>query len=483
MYIGIDLGTSSVKLMAMDVDGLIKYETTRDYPVDYPKPLWAEQNPLDWWTNTLSGLKELFNNVDKTQIKAISFSGQMHGLVTLDKHDEILYPAMLWCDQRTGKQCDEITEYFGKEKLSEYVGNKALTGFTAPKILWLKEHKPQIFDAINMMLLPKDYIRFKLTGDFASDYSDASGMLLLDVKNKCYSHEMLEMIGITTEQLPKLYESYEVTGKLSDVVKKELGITHDVLVVGGAGDQAAGAIGSGVVKPGAVSVTLGTSGVVFAAHDDYKVDKENRLHAFCHASGHYHSMGVMISAASCLKWWNDEALVNDDISKLLSEVRDEISDVIFLPYLLGERTPYANPDAKGVFFGMTMTTDRSTLTKAVLEGVAFGLKDSLDLLKVMSINTDDLRILGGGAQSQQWKQIIADIFGQPIYDINTNQGGALGAAILAAVGAGAYGNVSEATNHIIKTTTMYKPDMKKHELYKIKHKKYSQLYNRLEPLF
>ncbi len=483
MFIGIDLGTSSVKLMVMGEEGQIAYETTREYPVKYPKALWAEQDPLDWWNQTLDGLKEVCDNIDKDLIKAIGFSGQMHGLVTLDEKHQVLHPAMLWCDQRTQEECDDITAHFGSEKLSELVGNKALTGFTAPKIIWLKKHQPDVFKSISMILLPKDYVRYCLTGDFATDYSDASGMLLLDVENKCYSKEMLSFVGLEENQLPKLYESYEVTGKLTEEVKDVLGITQDVLVVGGAGDQAAGAIGSGVVKPGAVSVTLGTSGVVFATHEAYKVDEENRLHAFCHANGEYHTMGVMISAASCLKWWNEEALKHNTIQDLIDELPEEVDDVIFLPYLMGERTPYADPNAKGVFFGMSMTTDRASMTKAVLEGVAFGLKDSLDLMNDMNLPINEVRVLGGGSRSKEWKQIIADVFGHTVYDINTNQGGALGAAILAAVGAGKYESVLEATDKIISTTNEYKPDAEKRTLYIKKHHKYKMLYRQLKDLF
>jgi len=484
MYIGIDLGTSSVKVLLMAANGTIVDEKTSEYPVSYPKENWAEQNPMDWWHSTLEALKQLIegNETYKTSIKGIGFSGQMHGMVALGKEGYVLTPAILWCDQRTQEECDEITKNFGKEKLSELVGNKALTGFTAPKILWLKKNHPDLFNQVDMILLPKDYIRYKLSGVYATDYSDASGMLLLDVENKVYSKEMLNYIGITETQLPKLFESYEVTGELSDDVKILLGLSHDVKIVGGAGDQAAGAIGTGTVSEGVVSVTLGTSGVVFAAHNDYKVDVDNRLHAFCHASGHYHTMGVMLSAGNCLKWWVEQG-AKADFDILLEEVNDTISDVVFLPYLMGERTPYPDPNARGTFIGMDMNTNRNDMTKAVLEGVAFGLKDSLDILLDLNIPVEEIHLIGGGAKSMKWRQILADVFGREIVGINTNQGGALGAAILAAVGDGAFESVTQATTQIIKTVDAVVPNMDNHFKYLEKHKKYQSLYHYLKPYF
>ncbi len=484
MYIGIDLGTSSVKVLLITGTGEIIDEATEEYPVYYPHTNWAEQNPEDWWQGTLTALKKLIdaNQNIKDDIRGIGFSGQMHGMVALDEMGEVLTPAILWCDQRTSDECVEITNHFGMKKLGELVGNKALTGFTAPKILWLKKHHPEIFQKVDMYLLPKDFINYKLSGIYATDYSDASGMLLLDVQNKCYSEPILEFIGITEKQLPKLHESFAVTGKLSEEIKAILGLSQDVIIVAGAGDQAAGAIGTGTVREGVVSVTLGTSGVVFAAHDDYKMDSENRLHAFCHASGKYHSMGVMLSAASSLKWWSDE-VAKESIDHLLDELDEKITDVVFLPYLMGERTPYANPNARGTFIGMDMNSGRAEMTKAVLEGVAFGLKDSLDILKDMGVPVNEIRVIGGGARSQKWRQIIADVFGHEIVGINTNQGGALGAAILAAVGEGIYDTVEEATKVMIQTVDATKPESANVAIYLEKHKKYQSLYQCLEPYF
>lgn len=483
MYLGIDLGTSSVKILLMSRDGQIIDEATEEYPVYYPHANWAEQQPEDWWLGTLGALRRIVdkNEALKTELRAIGFSGQMHGMVALDAAGNVLTPSIIWCDQRTTAECEAITARFGQAGLSELVGNMALTGFTAPKILWLKNNHPEIFARAAMFLLPKDYIRYRLSGVFATDFSDASGMLLLDVANKCYSAAMLDFVGIAESQLPALYESYAVTGVLSAALKDALGLsmTHEVLIVGGAGDQAAGAIGTGTVSEGVVSVTLGTSGVVFAAHDDYKVDGQNRLHAFCHANGRYHSMGVMLSAASSLKWWAEQVVVSD-IEALLGEVDEAISSTVFLPYLLGERTPYPNPDARGTFVGMDMNTGRGEMTKAVLEGVAFGLKDSLDILVDMGIPVDEIRVIGGGARSQAWRQILADVFGKEIVGINTNQGGALGAAILAAVGDGAYESVEVATDAIIKTVDATQPNMDRHAMYQKKHEKYKTLYRCLE---
>ena len=484
LYIGIDLGTSSVKALLINGAGLILGEAEASYPVFYPQTNWAEQNPDDWWHATLTVLNKLVdqNREVAHDIRGIGFSGQMHGMVALDQNGDVLTPAILWCDQRTGEECNDIQEHFGMETLGNLVGNTALTGFTAPKILWLKKNHPEIFEKVKMYLLPKDYINYKLSGVYATDYSDASGMLLLDVKNKMYSSQILDYLGIDESQFPKLHESYEVTGKLSPELKTILGLEQEVIIVAGAGDQAAGAVGTGTVEEGIVSVTLGTSGVVFAAHDTYRMDSENRLHAFCHANGKYHSMGVMLSAASCLKWWSDE-VTRSPIDHLLNEVDGKISDIIFLPYLMGERTPYANPDARGTFVGLTMNTGQGEMTRAVLEGVAFGLKDSLDILKSMNVPINEIRLIGGGAKSAIWRQILADVFNHEIVGISTNQGGALGAAILAAVGDGLYETVEIATGKMIQTLDPVLPIHENAEIYKRKHKKYQDLYRYLEPYF
>lgn len=488
VFLGIDLGTSSVKVLAVDHNGTILGESTREYPVYYPKSNWAEQNPEDWWINTKEAIRELINknNLSEQEIRSIGFSGQMHGLVALDEENKVLFPAILWCDQRTDEECEDITNHFGQEKLTQLVGNKALTGFTAPKILWVRKNYPELFSKIRHILLPKDYIRFKLTGDYATDVSDASGMLLLDVESRTWSKEMIDFIEIKEDFLPKLYESYEITGKLTEEVKKELGLTGEIWVVGGAGDNAAGAIGTGTVNEGTIMVTLGTSGVVFAAHDKYAVDSQNRLHAFCHANGKYHSMGVMLSAASCLKWWVEEAnkgMSFDELLKEASETESGCNKVIFLPYLMGERTPYADPNARGTFLGLSMSTTRGEMTRAVLEGVSFGLRDSLEILKDIGIPISQIIAIGGGSKSPLWKQILADIFGYPIQEINTNQGGALGAAILAGVGTGEYKSIEEACNKFIKIIGSTSPKDKNIESYNKLHKLYREAYKSLKNWF
>ena len=485
IFIGIDLGTSSVKTIALNQEGQVIGEVSKDYPVHYYNENWAEQNPEDWWQETLAALKELIqiSEFDPNEIRSIGFSGQMHGLVALDQNGDILIPSILWCDQRTEVECDEITTYFGEKRLASLVGNKALTGFTAPKILWMKKHQPDLFGQVAKILLPKDYVRYRLTGEFATDYSDASGMLLLDVENKCWSKEMLDYIGIRESQLPALHESYQVTGTLSEALKNELDIQSDVLVVGGAGDQAAGAIGTGTVSDGIISVTLGTSGVVFAAHDSYFVDPACRLHAFCHANGKYHSMGVMLSAASCLQWWVDQVHPEVGFDQLLKEAEAEDSNLIFLPYLIGERTPYADPHARGGFIGLNMNSNRGQMTRAILEGVSFGLKDSLDILEDMGVSIKEIRVTGGGSRSPLWKQIIADIFNMPVSEINTHQGGALGAAILAGVGAGHYGSIEEATGQIIQLTATTQPNRERVVDYRHKHQLYQRLYQDLKDYY
>ncbi len=485
IYLGIDLGTSSVKILATDDDNKIVGDVTREYPVYFPQDKWAEQDPRDWWTGTKEAIKELVDKyeIPSDGIKAVSFSGQMHGLVALDEANEVLTPAILWCDQRTEEECDDITKFFGSKKLSEYTGNKALTGFTAPKILWVKKNLPDIYNKIKHIMLPKDYVNFCLTGNYSTDVSDASGMLLLDVKNRTWSKEMLDYLGINESMLPKLHESYDVTGVISEAVKSELGLEGEILVVAGAGDQAAGAVGTGTVVEGIVSVTLGTSGVVFAAHDEYAVDGENRLHAFAHASGKYHTMGVMLSAANCLKWWVETMQKGMSFEDLLAEaeaIETPDNKLIFLPYLMGERTPYADPDAKGAFVGMSMNTERGHMTKAVLEGVSFGLRDSMEILKDIHVPINEVRVIGGGAKSPLWKQILADMFNAEIQEINTNQGGALGAAILAAVGAGHFSEVKEGCDKMIQVTNSVLPIAENVDFYNSKYPNYVALYAALQ---
>lgn len=489
-FLGIDLGTSSVKIIAMDEEGKVTGSLSKEYPVYYPSPGFAEQNPEDWWMATRDGIKELIekNKIDSKTIKAIGFSGQMHGLVALDDRDEVLFPAILWCDQRTQEECNYITETIGTARLSKYTGNKALTGFTAPKILWVRKHNPEIYNKIKHILLPKDYIRFKLTGEYATDVSDASGTLLFDVENRCWSKEMLDILDISEELMPKCFESFEVTGQVNKSASNSTGLLEGTLVVGGGGDQATGAVGTGTVESGIISVAMGTSGVIFAAQKEYKVDHENRLHSFCHANNEWHVMGVMLSAASCLKWWVEE--INKGESKDFDKILEEAEKIpagcdglIFLPYLMGERTPYSDANAKGCFIGLSITHTRAHMTRAILEGVAFGLRDSLELVKALNIPINEVRVSGGGAKSKLWRQILADVFETRIDMINSVDGPSYGAAILASVGGGCFNSVNEACRKLIRVTESVSPNRDNIDKYNRLYKVYSSLYYILRDTF
>ncbi|HYE69213.1 MAG TPA: xylulokinase, partial [Anaerovoracaceae bacterium] len=399
-FIGIDIGTTSVKLLAIDDLGSVVQSAVRDYPITFPKALWSEQNPEDWWSRSIDGLKELIADLDKDEIKAVSFSGQMHGLVVLDEMDQVIRPAILWNDQRTEKECRYLNEEIGQNKISDWTGNLALTGFTAPKVLWLRENEPENFAKIKKIMLPKDYVAYKMSGVFATDLSDASGTLYLDVKNREWSKPMVKLLGISEEQLPKLFESFQTIGMIKKELAAELGLNDDVQVVIGGGDQAVAAVGGGVVEPNDCSLSLGTSGVVFASTDQFFVDEKNSLHSFCHANGKYHQMGVTLAAAASLKWWVEEVNRSSDFDGLLNEAEEaEIDDqVFFLPYLMGERTPHNDPHCRGTFIGMNMTHQRKHLTRAVLEGVAFSLRDTFEIMKAMGIGISRVSINGGGAK-------------------------------------------------------------------------------------
>lgn len=488
-FLGVDLGTSSVKLLLMDKKGKVIETVSKEYPVYYPRPGWAEQDPEDWWKATSEGIREILgaSRIAGIEVQSIGLGGQMHGLVLLDKNNDVLMPALLWCDQRTQDECDYITEKLG-DRLSKYTGNKALTGFTAPKVLWVKRNRPEIYEKISHVLLPKDYIRFKLTGEYASDVSDASGTLFFDVANRCWSPEMLALLGLTKEVLPKCYESFEVTGRITEEAAAETCLHAGISVVGGGGDQACGAVGTGVVATGMVSVALGTSGVVFACQEKYAVDDENRLHAFCHSNGKWHVMGVMLSAASCLKWWIEEVCQLDDSSfALLLEEAGKIppgsEGLIFLPYLLGERTPYSDPYARGTFLGLSIVHNRAHMTRAILEGISFGLRDSLEIIREQDIPVHVVRVSGGGAKSLLWRQIIADIFGLRVEVVNSVDGPAFGAAILAAVGAGVFNRVEDACSSIIETAWSTDPNLENMQKYNRVYQVYKGLYGTLKDTF
>ncbi len=484
LYIGVDLGTSAVKLLLMDGEGKIQKVVSREYPLFFPHPGWSEQNPEDWYQQSMEGIRELIGDADKSQIAGISFGGQMHGLVVLDENDQVIRPAILWNDGRTAKECDYLNHTIGKDKLSQYTANIAFTGFTAPKILWMKENEPENFKRIRKIMLPKDYLAYKLTGVFCTDVSDASGMLLFDVKNRCWSKEMCDICGITTDMLAGIYESYECVGTVLPQVAQELGIPDTVKVAAGAGDNAAAAVGTGTVGEGKCNISLGTSGTIFISSRNFGVDQNNALHSFAHADGYYHLMGCMLSAASCNKWWMDDILQDKDYAGEQAKIQKlGENHVYFLPYLMGERSPHNDPDARGTFIGMTMDTSREDMTQAVLEGVAFALRDSLEVAKSLGIRLERTKICGGGAKSPLWKKIIANVMNLKVDVIESEEGPGLGAAMLAAVACGEYGSVEDAASKIVKVVDTVEPDPELAARYEQQYQKFKQIYPACKELF
>lgn len=484
LYVGVDLGTSAVKLLLMDGAGKIQKIVSKEYPIYFPHPGWSEQKPEDWFEQTMTGLKELLAECDKSQVAGISFGGQMHGLVILDDQDQVIRPALLWNDGRTYEECDYLNNVIGKEKLSGYTANISFTGFTAPKILWVKNKEPENFARIAKIMLPKDYIAYRLSGVHCTDVSDASGMLLFDVKNRCWSQEMLEICGVREEQMAKIYESYEAVGTLLPEIAAELGVPETVKVVAGAGDNAAAAVGTGTVGDGMCNISLGTSGTIFISSEKFGVDKFNALHAFAHADGHYHLMGCMLSAASCNKWWMDEIVgTNDYAAEQAAIEKLGENHVYFLPYLMGERSPHNNPNARATFIGMTMDTTRADMTQAVLEGVAFALRDSLEVAKALGIQIERTKICGGGAKSPLWKKIIANVLNLKVDVIESEEGPALGGAILAAVACGEYASVEDAAAKLVKIVDTVEPDPKLVAKYEERYAQFKEIYPTCKPLF
>lgn len=483
-YIGVDLGTSAVKLLLMEGSGKICNIVSKEYPLFFPHPGWSEQNPEDWFTQSMEGIKELTEGIDRKEVAGIGFGGQMHGLVTLDKDDNVIRPAILWNDGRTGEETEYLNTVIGKEKLSQYTANIAFAGFTAPKILWMQKHEPENFKKVVKIMLPKDYLAYRLSGSFCTDVSDASGMLLLDVKNRCWSKEMLEICHITEEQLPKLYESWQVVGNLKAEVAKELGFSEDVKVVAGAGDNAAAAVGTGTVGDGQCNISLGTSGTIFISSKDFGVDENNALHSFDHADGSYHLMGCMLSAASCNKWWSEEILKTKDFAAEQAPIQKlGENQVFFLPYLMGERSPHNDPDARGVFFGMSMDTTRADMTQAVLEGVAFGLRDSLEVARSLGIHIERTKICGGGAKSPLWKKIIANVMNLKVDVPENEEGPSMGGAMLAAVGCGEYPDVETICNKLVRVVDTVEPEPELVAKYEEKYRKFRKLYPAMKELF
>lgn len=482
-YIGVDLGTSALKLVMMDSKGELVKSVSKEYPLYFPHSGWSEQNPTDWFLAVKEGLKEISEGAAE-KIAGISFGGQMHGLVILDKDDNVLRPAILWNDNRSTKETDYLNNVIGKEKLSELTANIAFAGFTAPKILWVKENEPELFEKISKIMLPKDYISYMLSGSFCTDYSDASGMLLLDVKNKKWSQEMIKICGISESMLPKLYESYEVVGNIKPELAKELGLNDDIKIIAGAGDNAAAAIGTATVGEGACNISLGTSGTIFISSKNFGVDKYNALHSFDHADGYYHLMGCMLSAASCNKWWMENILKTEDFAGEQQDI-DNLGEnkVFFLPYLMGERSPHNDPFARGSFIGMSMDTRREDMTLAILEGVTFALRDSLEVARSLGIEIKKTMICGGGAKSPLWKKLVANIMNVEVEVPVSEEGPGFGAAILAAVGCGEYENVEAATKAIIKIKEKIKPEEELVLKYEERYQKFKKIYPALKGIF
>ena len=486
LYIGVDLGTSAVKLLLMQGDGKIVNVVSREYPISFPHPGWSEQKPEDWWDGVVSGLQELLDGVDRSQVCGIGAGGQMHGLVALDAQDAVIRPAILWNDGRTGEEVDYLNNVVGREKLSKLTANIAFAGFTAPKLLWMRKNEPENFARIEKIMLPKDYINYKLTGVHCCDYSDASGMLLLDVEHKRWSKEMLEICGVCERQMPKLFESFEVVGTVLPGIAAALGLPEGVKVVAGAGDNAAAAVGTGVVGEGGCNLSLGTSGTLFISSRRFGVDPNNALHAFAHADGGYHLMGCMLSAASCNKWFCEEILKTSDYPAEQAPITKEKlgrNHVFFLPYLMGERSPINDVDARGCFVGMSMDSSRADLTQAVLEGVAFAIRDSLEVARSLGLDIPRTKLCGGGAKSPLWRTIIANVLGIPLEMVKTEQGPGYGGAMLAMVGCGLFESVQAASDALVELASVTEPDPELTARYELQYQKFRKIYPAMKSIF
>lgn len=447
-YIGIDLGTSSVKMLLCDSDANVLKTVTREYPISFPEDGYSEQNPEDWYTETITGLKELTKGCGD-KVKALSIAGQMHGLVMLDEKDNVIRPAILWNDSRSVKECDYLNNTIGREKMSQMTANIAFPGFTAPKIMWVEKAEPENFGKCKKIMLPKDYLVYRLTGQFVTEPSDVSGMLLYDVENKCYSKEMLSICNINEKMLPKVCNSFDNIGYVKQEVAQSLG-WGEVIVAPGAGDNAAAAVGMGVVGDGGCSISLGTSGTVFISDTKFKKDDKNALHAFCHADGGYHLMGCILSAASCNKWWIEDILNSKDYTEFDHSYIEGENKVVFLPYLMGERSPHNDPFARGAFVGMSMDTTRGDMAHAVMEGVSYALRDCVEIARKQGITITHVRVCGGGAKSDIWVKMLANILRVTAVKPVCTEGPAFGAAILAMVASGKYSSVKKATDSLVK---------------------------------
>ena len=486
LYIGIDLGTSACKFLLMDEKGEIKNIVSKEYPLEFPHPGWSQQNPEDWMKAVEEGVPELLQGYDGSQVAGIGAGGQMHGLVVLDDQDQVIRPAILWNDGRTAKQVDYLNNEIGKEKLSEYTANIAFAGFTAPKLLWMKENEPELFAKIAKIMLPKDFINYRLSGVHCTDVSDASGMLLFDVKKKCWSKEMLDIVGVKESQMAKIFESYEAVGRILPEMAEKLGISKDCVIAAGAGDNAAAAVGTGTVGEGACNLSLGTSGTLFISSEKFGVDEKNGLHSFAHADGYYHLMACMLSAASCNKWLMEDIFQTKDYGAEQEPITDEKlgrNHVYFLPYLMGERSPINDTNARGTFTGITMDTTRADLTQAVLEGVAFAIRDSLEIARSQGIEIKASKICGGGAKSPLWKKMFANILNVRLDILESEQGPGMGGAMLAMVADGTYPSVKAVCDALVKVVDAVEPDPEIVARYEERYQQYTKIYPALKPVF
>ncbi|MGD9854585.1 MAG: xylulokinase [Planctomycetaceae bacterium] len=500
VFLGIDVGTSGTKTLAIREDGTMLASSTAEYPLSSPLPGWSEQNPEDWWKATQQGVAAVLQRgrIKPADVQGIGLSGQMHGSVFLDKSHAVIRPALLWNDQRTAAECTEI-EYRagGRKALIKLVANPALTGFTAPKILWLRNHEPRNFEKTVHVLLPKDFVRHRLTGEFATEVSDASGTLLLDVKKRRWSKTLLDKLDLDPKMLPAVYESEEVSGKLSASGAAALGLPEGVPVVGGGGDQAAGAVGNGIVKRGVISATMGTSGVVFAHSDEVQIDPAGRVHTFCHAvRGKWHVMGVVLSAGGSLQWYRNQlgqaeiaiaaSMGVDPYELITAQAAQALAGsegLFFLPYLTGERTPHADPFARAAWIGLSLRHGRPHMARSVIEGATYAMRDCLEIIKEMQIPVKEIRLSGGGARSPFWRQLQADIYGQKVVTINAEEGPAFGAALLAAAGTGAYKDVVEACEATIQVVNRTDPKAAAKRAYEAWYPIYRRLYQSLQQDF
>ena len=483
-YIGLDVGSSGCKAAVLDRDGNILIEKRREYGFEYPSKGRVELNPVTVWSCVKEVLTDIAQEKCDCEIRMIAVSSIGEAMVMVDENDKVLYNGIMYLDERGPETVRQVDEAVGVDEMHRITGLPPRMFYSLNRILWMQKNEPENFKKVVKIMLPKDYLAYRLSGSFCTDVSDASGMLLLDVKNRCWSKEMLEICGITEEQLPKLYESWEVVGTLKPEIAKELGFSENVKVVAGAGDNAAAAVGTGTVGDGQCNISLGTSGTVFISSKNFGVDENNALHSFCHADGSYHLMGCMLSAASCNKWWAEEILQTKDFAAEQAPIQKlGENHVFFLPYLMGERSPHNNPDARGVFFGMSMDSTRADMTQAVLEGVAFGLRDSLEVARSLGIKIERTKICGGGAKSPLWKKIIANVMNLKVDVLENEEGPSMGGAMLAAVGCGAYPDVETIGKKFAKVVDTVEPDPELVAKYEERYQKFRTLYPAMKPLF